>query len=368
MSKDYYNILGVEKSATQEEIKRSFRKLAHEHHPDKKTGSEEKFKELNEAYQVLGNEEKRKQYDQFGSTFDQAGGQGGGFSGFGDAFRQGGVNFEYDDLGDIVGNIFGFGGGRGGRARREAKGRDLEIEMAIDFKEAVFGTEKEIELEKNIVCPKCSGNGAEPGTKIEECKNCHGSGQTTQTQSTILGNIQMQSACPECQGQGKNIKEKCSNCSGQGRVRERVSIKFKVPAGIDNGQSIRLAGKGEAGQSGIPAGDLFIHFRVRPDKDFIRDGQNILTEQDISFSQAALGDKIEVKTVDGQVKLKIPAGTQSHKVFKLTDRGVPIPGSSERGAHLVKINIVTPKKLNKKEKELFEKLRDTEKGKGWGFF
>lgn len=366
MSKDYYKIIGVEKGASQEEIKRSFRKLAHEHHPDKKTGSEEKFKELNEAYQVLSNPEKRKQYDQFGSTFDQAGGPGAGFSGFGG--QGGGVNFDYEDLGDIVGNIFGFGGGRQGRSRRQTRGRDLEIEMAIDFKEAVFGTEKELELEKNIVCPKCTGNGAEPGTKIEECKNCQGTGQVAQSQRTILGNIQMQAPCPECSGQGKVASEKCKHCTGNGRVRDRVNIKFKVPAGIDDSQSIRLQGKGEAGQSGVPAGDLYIHFRVRPDKDFTREGSNILTEQGISFSQAALGDKIEVKTIDGPVKLKIPAGTESGKVFKLTNRGVPIPGSSDRGAHLVKINIVTPKKLTKKQRELFEKIRDEEKGKGWGFF
>ena len=244
----------------------------------------------------------------------------------------------------------------------------MEIEMAIDFKEAIFGAEKEIEIEKNVVCPKCNGNGAEPGTKIKQCKTCSGTGQSTQSQRTILGTIQMQGPCPECQGQGKKAEEKCHHCSGQGRLRDRVTIKFKIPAGIDNNQTIRLTGKGEAGPSGISPGDLYITFRVREDKKFIRDGFNIITQENLTFSQAALGDKIEVETIDGPVKLKIPAGAQTGKVFKLTNRGVPMPGSQSRGAHLVEIIIKTPQKLSKKEKELFEKLKDLEKGKSWGFF
>jgi len=376
MSKNYYDILGVSKTASVEEIKRAFRKLAHQHHPDKSNGDEAKFKEANEAYQVLGNSEKRKQYDQFGQTFDRAGGGSAGFggatdfSGFADVFRSGngGVNFGFDDLGDIVGDIFGFGGGRNQQSSRQARGRDMEIEMAIDFKEAIFGTEKEIELDKNVVCSKCKGNGAEPGAKIETCKTCNGKGQVTRIQRTILGSIQTAIVCPDCQGQGKVSSQKCDRCDGQGIVRDRVKIKFKIPAGIDNGQSIRLNGKGEETALGNRSGDLYITFRVREDKKFVRDGSNILTKEKVSFSQAALGDKIEVETVDGLVNLKIPAGSQNGKVFKLSNRGVLNPRAGSRGNHLVEIIVITPQKLTKKQKDLFEELRDLDKKKGWKFF
>lgn len=373
---NYYDVLGVSKNATGEEIKKAFRELAHKHHPDKQGGDEKKFKEINEAYQVLSNPEKRKQYDQYGQTFEQARSQGGfsGFEGFRDfsdyaeAFRNGGanVNFDFGDLGDVFGDLFGFGGRR--QASRQTRGRDLEIEMALDFREAVFGAEKEIEIDKNITCPKCKGNGAEPGAKIETCKTCNGRGQITRTQRTILGSIQTQTYCPDCEGQGKVPTQKCSQCRGRGVTRDRVKIKFKVPAGIDNGQSIRLTGKGEAGQSGASSGDLYIHFRVREDKKFVRENLDILSQDFITFSQAALGDTIEVETIDGKVKLKIPAGTQSGKVFKLSERGVPNPRTGKRGNHLVEVIVKIPEKLTKKQKELLEELRKLDNKRNWDIF
>lgn len=367
MSKDYYKILGVNKSASQDEIKRAFRKLAHEYHPDKKGGNEEKFKELNEAYQVLGNSEKRQQYEQFGQTFEQARAQGGfagfdgfrDFSDFADAFRstggsQQGFRFNFDDLGDIFGDIFG-SSHRSRQTRRQ--GNDIEIQIAVDFQEAIFGCTKEILLDKNITCPKCNGNGAEPGTKIETCKTCQGRGEVEQVQQSFLGAIRTRKVCSDCNGEGKNASQKCGRCKGKGVVPDREKIKFKVPAGIDNGQSIRLAGRGEAGSLGGPAGDLYITFRVREDARFERKSNNILSQQEITFSQAALGDNVEVMTLDGPVKLKIPAGTQSGKIFKISNRGVPYSRGSDRGDHLIKITVKTPAKLSRKERKLFEELK-----------
>ncbi|MCG2692853.1 molecular chaperone DnaJ [Candidatus Parcubacteria bacterium] len=365
---NYYDILGVPKTASSEEIKRAFRKLAHQHHPDKSGGDEQKFKEANEAYQVLSNPKKRKQYDQFGQTFEQAQAGGGfsgfngfrDFSGFADAFRSGGggVNFDFDDLGDIVGDLFGMGG-RSARARtRTQHGQDIEIQMALDFKEAAFGAEKEIELDKNVICPKCNGNGAEPGTKIETCKTCGGTGQVTRVQRTILGSIQTSGICPDCQGEGKVPSQKCSQCRGAGIVQSKEKIKFKVPAGISAGKSIRLLGRGEAGIRGGAPGDLYITFIIREHSRFKREEDDVITQEEITFSQAALGDKIDVETLDGKVKLKIPTGTQTGKIFKLSDRGIPYLRGRGRGDHLVEIIVKTPQKLSRKEKKLFEELRD----------
>jgi len=357
MAKDYYEILGVPKTATADEIKTAFRKKAHEYHPDKKGGDEAKFKEINEANQVLGNEQKRQQYDQFGSSFQngQAGG-GQGYGGFGGGFS-GGINM--DDLGDIfggmnMGDIFG-GGGRSSSSRR-TRGEDLEMIMNVDFMDAVFGTEKEISYRRILTCDKCKGEGAEPGTRIETCKTCGGRGRVMRVQRTILGNMQMEVACSDCHGEGKIFSQKCSKCAGEGIVRDQVKIKVKVPAGIDNGETIRLTGHGDAGRKGAGSGDLFLHIKVTPSKKFARDGYDIRTMEEINIKQAILGDKIEVETVDGPLKLKIPAGTQSGTVFRLKENGIPELHGRGRGDHLVEVIVNTPKNLSKKDQKLIEDL------------
>lgn len=373
MAKDFYEILGVSKSATQDEVKKAYRKLAHQYHPDKKGGDEAKFKEINTAYQALGNPEKRKQYDQFGAAYSQpgAGGPGGGPGGFswedfsraqgdggpfgGGQYQQGGVEF---DLGDIFGDLFGFGrrGGGGAGARTHGQGSDIQAEMTIDFKESAFGSDKIIELYKNITCTHCSGNGAEPGTKVETCKTCGGNGKVEQIQRTILGAFRTVGVCPECRGEGKQVSTKCKKCRGNGRVKNSETIKVKVPAGIADGETIRLTAKGEAGERGTPAGDLYITMRVKSDPNFKREDDDIVSSVDISFSQAALGDKISVLTLDGEVSLKIPAGTQSGKLFKLKEKGVMHLRSRGRGDHLVTVNVITPTSLSRKQKKLLEEL------------
>lgn len=368
-NKDYYDILGISKGATQDEVKRAFRKMAHQYHPDKAGGNEAKFKEINEAYQVLSNPQKRQQYDQYGQTFEQAQRQGG-FGGsawedfaraggpFGGGFRTENIEFDFGDLGDIFGDFFGLGGTRRRRARVRTKGQDIETEMTIEFEEAVFGAEKIIDLYKNIVCSVCAGSGADPEAEIETCKTCGGSGQVVQAQRTILGTFQTVGTCPDCQGEGKKASAKCRRCGGIGRVRDTEKMKVKIPAGIDDGEIIRLAGKGEAGLKGAQPGDLFIRIRAKPHPEFKREGYDIHTETEISFSQAALGIKIPVNTLDGEIVLKIPSGTQSGKVFRLKGKGVPRLRDSGRGDQYVTVNIITPTKLSRREKELFEELAE----------
>ena len=360
MSKDYYNILGIEKNASQEDIKKAFRKKAHEHHPDKKGGNEAKFKEINEAYQVLGDVKKRAQYDQYGSAFENAQ-AGGGFSGF-NGFRDfsgftNGFNVEYEDLGDIFsgfGDIFGFGGGR--RRARDRRGSDMQTILTIDFNEAVFGAEKEINLRKKVKCNHCQGNLAEPGTKIENCRSCGGSGRVNKVQRTILGNIQVQAACENCSGEGKTYAKKCTKCSGTGVVFESVKLKIKIPAGINDNETIRLSGQGEAGEKNAQDGDLYIKIKARPDSRFERDGYDIRAKKEISFTQAVLGDKINIETVESDVKLKIPAGTQSGTVFKLRSRGVTKLQESGKGDHYVEVVIKTPSSITRKQKEQLKEL------------
>lgn len=360
MGKDYYKILGVDKNAGADEIKKAFRKKAHEFHPDKAGGDEAKFKEANEAYQVLSDTKKRSQYDQYGSAFEHGQSQGG-FSGFGD-FRDfsgftNGFNVNAEDLGDIfggIGDMFGFGGGQ--QRSRSRRGNDIETVLTIDFHEAVFGTEKEIGLRKKVKCGHCHGNAAEPGTKIETCKTCGGSGRVTRVQRTILGNMQVQTACTACGGEGKSYAQKCSKCAGTGVVFEVVNLRVRIPAGIDQGENIRLSGEGEAGERGAAAGDLYLRINVRPDKRFERVGSDIKSSATITFAQAVLGDKIDIETVDGPVKLKIPAGTRSGSVFKLKGRGVSRLRSSGRGDHYAEVIIDIPKNLTKKQKELLKEM------------
>ncbi len=364
MAQDYYQILGVSKSASAEEIKRAYRKLAHEHHPDKDKGNEVKFKEINEAYQVLSNPDKRSQYDRFGSVGGPGMGGSGGFnpqdfaSGFG--FNNGGFNVEFEDAFDIFSDMFGGGSSRGSRTRRE-RGVDLEMDLNLSFDEAVFGVEKELTLEKKDVCEKCQGSGAESGSKISTCPKCHGQGQIKVQRRTIFGVMQSVSTCDRCDGSGKVPERVCSECRGSGHKRREKKLRIKIPAGVADGQRIRISGEGEVGYKGSNFGDLYLRLHVPESPKFKRDGQNIYSEIPISFYQAALGTTVEVETVDGTVNLKIPAGTQAGKVLRIKDKGVPILNSSSRGDHFVTVNVVTPTKLTKKEKELFKQLAD-EKG------
>lgn len=355
---DYYKTLGIEKGASQDEIKKAFRKQAHQYHPDKKGGDEAKFKEANEAYQVLGDAQKRAQYDQFGSSFQhgQAGGGAGGFGGF----SQGGFTVNMDDLGDAFSDFFSGGRSSGGGRR----GSDIETILEIDFREAIFGTEKEINLIKNNQCGHCDGNGVEPGARIDTCAPCSGSGRVTKIQRTILGQMQVQATCATCGGDGKTYSQKCTKCSGVGAVRGTSQTKVKIPAGIDEGQSIRLNGQGEAGQKGAQSGDLYLLIRIKSDPDFSREGDTIYSKKHINFAQAALGDKVEIKTVDGELNLKIPEGTQSGTQFRLRGKGVHrlnqqgIFSSIQnvRGDHLVEVIVDTPTKLSRKQKKLLGEL------------
>ena len=350
MGKDYYAILGVDKKASQVDIKKAFRALAHKYHPDKKDGNEEKFKEANEAYQALGNEKNRAKYDQFGSGFNP--GQGpGGFDG---------MNINMDDLGDIFGgfgDIFGFGGGQQqARHRSPQRGRDLEMSLELDFTEAVFGVEKKINLRKLVICDDCHGDGAEPGSRVDTCAECKGIGTVTRLQRTMLGNIQTKVVCPACGGEGKIIKNKCKKCGGSGRHLKDSVISTKIPAGIDDGETIRLSGQGEAGEKGAGTGDLYLHVRVKEDKDFKRFGYDISSKVKIGFTQAALGDKIDIKTVYGVVKLKIPEGTQSGTIFKLRGKGIVRLKTHGQGDHLIEVIVKTPDKLNRQQKSVLREL------------
>jgi molecular chaperone DnaJ len=380
MSKDYYKTLGVEKDASQDEIKKAFRKQAHIHHPDKESGDEDKFKEINEAYQIIGDEAKRSQYDQHGDAAFSGQGFGGTGMGWEDFVRQaqqqqgqaggfgGGqrVNVDFGDLGDMFGDMFGFGGGRRqSQQAGPAQGESMEIELSISFEEAVFGIEKNIRLGRIVKCEKCKGNGAEPGTKINTCKTCNGQGQVTQTRNTILGAIQQAAVCPDCRGEGKKAEKPCKDCDGKSRVEQQDDVKIKIPAGIDNGQTVRMSQLGNAGHKGGPNGDLYINVRVKPHKKFQRHGIDIVTTEPISITQAVLGDTIKVETVHGDVNLKIPSGTQPNTKFKLRSKGVPEIQSSNKGDHIVVADIKIPKKLSKKEKGLFEELKELEGKSGW---
>jgi len=367
MAKDYYKILGVDKTASEAEIKKAFRKLAHEHHPDKANGNADKFKEINEAYQILSNKEKRQQYDQFGSTFDGAGANPfGGGNPFGQG-NMGGFDFSGAqnmdfDLGDIFGQFFG-GGAPNGRARSQ-RGQDIQVDMEISLKDAVFGKSESFSLRKQVACKPCKGTGADKGTSYDTCPTCAGSGKIA---TTVLGTFRTQTVCPECMGQGKIIKNKCGACHGQGFTEENTDIKVEIPAGIDDGQAIRLAGQGNAGKNGSPAGDLYVNVHVKNEPGFERQGSDLLTEYDIPFTMAALGGEIEVRTIDSKVKLKIPAGTPSGKQFVLRDKGVTHLRSRGRGNQIVIVNVNVPKKLTKKQKELLEELNKefSDKKKGW---
>ena len=363
MSKDYYKILGVEKGATQEEIKKAFKKLALEFHPDRPTGDEKKFKEINEAYQVLGDAEKRARFDQFGSDFEQQGGFGAGMN-WEDFMRaarggQGGFSGDFGgvDLGDLFGDIFGsMGGGSRRQGSRRAHGRDIQVDVELDFKEAAFGVEKEISLRKQSKCDVCNGSGGEPGSKLEKCDSCGGQGQVVQNQRTFLGTMQTVATCPDCHGRGEKPGKKCKHCGGDGILAKSVSLKVKIPAGIDEGQSIRLNGHGETAPHGGGSGDLYVRAHLKPNHYFHREGFDVYTDLIISFTQAVLGDKIEIETLDGKIKIVIPEGVEHGQLIRLKGQGIEKLGRSGRGDHYVRVKIRVPKRISRETRKKLEDL------------
>lgn len=357
MSKrDYYEVLGISKDASADEIKKAFRKAAVKYHPDKEGGDEVKFKEASEAYEVLKDSQKRQRYDQFGHAgVGGTGGSGYGsnpFEGFG-GFGGQNVHFDFGDggLGDIFGQFFG--GAHGGSAGGQNRGRDIETSLTLSFEEAVFGAEKEIKLTLEDTCSHCKGTTAEPGYELKTCDSCHGTGQQTRVMNTIFGAIQQAVTCETCQGKGKVPEKQCSVCHGKGTERKTQTIKIKVPAGVDEGATIRLAGRGEATAHG-EKGHLYVVLRVKAHKKFTREGDIILSEEHVSMVDAALGTEIDVDTVDGPVRMKVPAGTQSGTDFKLSGHGVPHLKRESRGPHIVSLVVDTPTKLTKKQKEILQ--------------
>jgi molecular chaperone DnaJ len=362
MSKrDYYEVLGVAKGASDDEIKKAFRRKAVELHPDKAGGDEAKFKELNEAYEVLKDTSKRQRYDQFGHA--GVGGASGGnpFSGFGGNGQE--VHFDFGDLG--LGDIFGnfFGGGQ--RSQRSKRGRDVETSIELSFEQAVFGTEIDLNLNLEDVCSHCKGTTADPGSDLKTCETCKGAGQVITATRTIFGNIQQQSVCSMCEGRGKIPEKVCSVCKGKGTERGTKKVTLKIPAGIDDGATIRLREHGEAISNGSK-GDLYVNIRVRAHKHFTREGDLILSSEHVDMVSASLGTEIEVETVDGRVKMKVPAGTQSGTDFKLSGHGIPHPRSDARGAHIVTIVVDTPTKLSKKQQDILKQFASNDKKSFFG--
>ena len=350
--RDYYEVLGVSKDASQDDIKKAFRKLTKENHPDLHPGDkacEERFKEGNEAYEVLSDPDKRKKYDQFGfAAFDPNAGAGGfgGFDGFG----------GFGGFGDIFGDIFGFGGGARSNPNAPRKGESLRATLNISFEEAAFGCKKEVTVGRVEQCPDCKGTGCAPGTTPEICPDCKGTGNVTVSQRTPFGVMQSSSPCSKCRGTGKIIHQPCKTCRGMGNIRRQHKIEINVPAGIDDGQTISKPGAGNAGANGGPAGDLLVTVMVKPHPRFERDGTSVLLEQEISYAQAVLGAEVEVPTLDGKVKLTIPEGTQPGAVFRLRGKGIPYLRGSGRGDQFVSVTVKVPKNLTGSQKELLRQF------------
>jgi molecular chaperone DnaJ len=355
MGKDYYKTLGIEKNASADEIKKAFRKLAHEHHPDKTGGDDKKFKEASEAYSVLSDEKKRQQYDTFGSADAGGfgGGQGGGFGGFDfSGFQQGG-NMEFD-LGDIFGEFFG--GGRGGRRERTPRGNDISIDIELTFKESIFGVEKDIHLNTMSKCDHCNGTGGEPNTEIVTCAKCHGDGKITETKNSIFGSFATQRTCPDCNGSGKIPKQKCKVCHGHTVYRKEHSLKVKIPSGIENGEMVRLSGAGETAPHGT-TGDLYIRAHVKPHSQIHKEGNNLVMKLPIKLTEALLGGEHLIETLDGPVTLKIPQGVHFGEILRMKEKGVPTEGR-RRGDFLVHIEIEMPKKISKQASKLIDELKN----------
>lgn len=345
--RDYYEVLGVSRTADEDEIKRAYRRLARQYHPDvnKESGAEERFKEANEAYEVLSDPEKRRTYDRFG----HAGVEGN--VGFGD--------FGFGGISDIFEEFFGFGTGARARRRGPRRGNDLQYELGINLEEAVFGCEKDIEVHRMDVCPVCQGSRAEPGTTPVRCHQCNGTGEVRRVQQSILGSFVNVSTCPTCNGTGEVTSTPCHNCRGNGQVRASKTITVKIPAGVDDGTRIRLAGEGEPGQWGGPPGNLYVLLHVEPHPVFRRNGDDIVVELNINVAQAALGDKVTIPTLDGDEKIQIPAGTQTGRVFRLRGRGVPHLRRNGRGDLLIVTQVVVPTQLDDRQRELFQELGKT---------
>ena len=372
--RDYYEVLGVGKDADAKEIKKAYRKLAMKYHPDKNPGdkdAEEKFKEINEAYEVLSDEEKRSTYDRFGH--DGLNGQGGfgGGQGFGGFGGSGFGGFE-DIFGDIFGSSFGGGfGGSSSRRRGPKRGADIRQSVTISFEDAAFGKKIKVKINRSEECEECHGSGARPGTSKKTCPTCHGSGTVQSVQRPPFGNIASQRTCSTCDGEGEINESPCNKCHGKGSVRKTKTIEVDIPAGIDDGQMIKLSGQGEVGEKGGPRGDLYIVVNVQKHDIFTREGYDVYIEMPIRFTQAALGDKLEVPTLDGKVSYTLPEGTQTGTVFRLREKGIPKLRSNSRGDQYVKVIIDTPKKLNDEQKELLRKFDEScgnkvhEKQRSW---
>lgn len=361
--KDYYDILGVKKDASKEEIKKAYKKLAKKYHPDlnkEDPDAEHKFKEINEAASVLADDSKREQYDQFGKTAENFGGAGGF-----DFSNMGGQGFDFDS---IFESFFGGGGGfsdifGGGRGRRSRRGHDLRYDMEITLEEAAEGTTKNISIPHQVKCPECKGTGAKDESDVEECPDCKGNGFVRKTARTPFGMFSTQSVCPRCKGQGTIIKDPCLECGGDGKVSKTSRLEIKVPAGAETGTNLRVEGAGEAGERGSDPGDLYILIHVKPHKIFQRKGNDIFLEIPINFVQAALGDSIDVPTLKGKAELKIPEGTQTGTVFKMKNKGIPNLHGYGTGDQLVRVKLETPEKLSRKQKEILREFNKTLKKK-----
>ena len=358
--RDYYEVLGIQKGASEDEIKKAYKKLARKYHPDMNPGdkeAEEKFKEVNEANEVLSDPEKKARYDQFGfAGVDPSYGAGGpgGAGGFGGGF-------DFGDLGDIFGSFFGggFGGGQRRNPNAPQRGESIRASVSVSFTEAAFGCEKSVTLERSEQCPTCKGNGCAPGTTPEICPDCHGTGTVQTRRQTPMGVFASNGPCRKCGGTGRLIHQPCPDCRGTGAVRKRKTIKVNIPAGIDHGQTISLRGQGNAGRNGGPAGDLLITVMVQPHELFRRDGVDVFCEAPITFTQAVLGAELEIPTIDGKVKYSIPEGTQTGTVFRLKGKGIPVLNGRGRGDQYVTVTIETPRNLNKEQKEALRKFSET---------
>lgn len=357
-TKDYYSVLGIEKGASKDDIKKAFYKLAAKYHPDKKGGDESKFKEVNEAYQTLSDDKKRKEYDTYGQTFNGAGPQGGGFGGFSGGFNQGDfsdMQFDFGDLGDIFGDMFtgGFGG-----APRQKRGRDISLEIDVPFTEAIFGTERNVLLSKVSTCISCTGSGAKPGTKKKTCTTCNGQGKVHDVKKTFMGNFQTVNTCGACNGVGQVPEEKCHDCKGAGVLNKREEVNIAVPAGISNGEMIRMTGMGEAVSSGI-SGDLYVKINVMQHKLWKREGNDLAITHDIKLTDALLGVKHSIDGLDGSIDIEIAPGAHAGEIMRVKGRGVPhLHEKNRRGDVLVKLSIAMPRKLSKKAVAFIEGLKE----------
>ena len=356
--RDYYEVLGIQKGASEDEIKKAYKKLARKYHPDMNPGdkeAEEKFKEVNEANEVLSDPEKKARYDQFGfAGVDPNYGAGAGGGAYGGGF-------DFGDLGDIFGSFFGggFGGGQRRNPNAPQRGESIRASVSVSFTEAAFGCEKSVTLERSEQCPTCKGNGCAPGTTPEICPDCHGTGTVQTRRQTPMGVFASNGPCRKCGGTGRLIHQPCPDCRGTGAVRKRKTIKVNIPAGIDHGQTISLRGQGNAGRNGGPAGDLLITVMVQPQELFRRDGVDVFCEAPITFTQAVLGAELEIPTIDGKVKYSIPEGTQTGTVFRLKGKGIPVLNGRGRGDQYVTVTIETPRNLNKEQKEALRKFSET---------